>query len=81
MTARYQSTSRYRVSNNLKEADKKATNSVSYTVHTASEGDTLDLIAHSLFGDFTRYWEIADINPHVKFPNKLKAGQVIRIPR
>lgn len=81
MTARYNSTSRYRVSNNLKEANKKSSTSVAYTVYTASEGDTLDRIAHAIFGDFTRYWELADINPHIKFPNKLEAGQAIRIPR
>lgn len=79
---RYPNTSRYVVSADGKEANRKIPNTaVSYTTYLAKEGETLDLIAHRLLSDFSRYWELADLNPHIKFPNRLSAGQVIRIPR
>jgi nucleoid-associated protein YgaU len=81
MSARYESTSRYRLTDNRREAEKKESDIVAYSVYTVSEGETLDRIAYALFGDPLRYWEIADINPQVKFPNRLSPGQVLRIPR
>lgn len=82
MLVRYGSTSRYTITANKKEAAKKQiSTSIPYTTYVARDGDTFDLLAHKLLRDATRYWEIADINPQIKFPNKLSAGQVLRIPR
>lgn len=82
MIIKYPSNARYEVSTNNKEAmRKKNDNIISYGTYVARQGDTFDLLAHRLLKDFSRYWEIADINPHIKFPNKLEPGQVLRIPR
>lgn len=81
MTTRYTSSSRYELSDDFKEAIRKETETTPYTVYTASEGETLDSIAVNILGDFSRYWEIADVNPQIKFPNRLSAGQAVRIPR
>jgi len=81
MLARYTSTSRYALSDDLQSAVRKQQDAVPYAVYTASEGETLDEIAVSIFGDFSRYWEIADVNPQIKFPNRLSAGQAVRLPR
>jgi len=82
MIIKYGSNSRYALTTNNKEALRKVNNrTVPYTTHVARDGETFDKIAHRILGDFSRYWEIADLNPHIKFPNSLTAGQVIRIPR
>jgi nucleoid-associated protein YgaU len=81
MATRYESTSRYRITESGKEAVKKEEDTVAYGVYTAYEGETLDSIAYRLFGDPLRYWELADLNPQIKFPNRLSVGQVIRVPR
>lgn len=82
MLVRYGSTSRYTLTPNKKEASKKEVNAaITYTTYVCKDGDTLDMLAHKLLRDANRYWEIADINPHIKFPNKLTAGQALRIPR
>ena len=82
MLVRYGATSRYNLTSNKKEASKKkVTAAIPYTTYVARDGDTFDMVAHKLLRDATRFWEIADINPHIKFPNKLVAGQVLRIPR
>ena len=82
MLLKYGSNSRYALSTNNKEALPKSNNrAVVYTTYVARDGDSMDRIAHKVLGDFSRYWEIADLNPHIKFPNLLTAGQVLRIPR
>jgi nucleoid-associated protein YgaU len=79
---KYGSNARYSLSGNKQEAYRKKTDkNVVYTTYVAKQGDSFDLLAHRLLRDFSRYWEIADLNPHVKFPNKLEVGQIIRIPR
>lgn len=37
----------------------------------------LALIAFSLYGDYTRCYELARLNPQIKLPNFIKAGQLI----
>lgn len=51
-----------------------------YTVYTARDGDSFDLLAYRFFGNPVFFWRIADINPHVPFPDKIPAGTKIRIP-
>lgn len=82
MLIKYGSASRYKISSTGQEADRKIPNTaVRYTTYMAKDGETVDILAYRLLGDFSRYWEIADLNPHIKFPNALSAGQVIRIPQ
>lgn len=51
-----------------------------YRTITAKDGDSFEMLAAKLFGDPARYWEIADINPQVPFPDKIEQGTVIRVP-
>ena len=51
-----------------------------YYSYTTTEGDTFDLIAFRTLFDSERYWEIADLNPHVPFPDEIPVGTLIRIP-
>lgn len=82
MATMYNSNSRYALTDSGKEADRKSLpTSVMYTTYMAKNGDTFEKLAYRLFGDFTRYWEIADINPHIKFPNEIPVGTVVRVPR
>ena len=51
-----------------------------YYIYTTKSGDSFDLIASRVLNDPERYWEIADLNPHVPFPDEIPIGTVIRIP-
>lgn len=82
MLIKYASNARYYVTDDGKSAERKPLpTAVAYSTYLSRDGDTLDLLAERIFRDFSRYWEIADINPHIKFPTKIPVGTVIRIPR
>lgn len=53
---------------------------VSFTTYTVGLGERLDQIAVQMYGDPTRWWEIADINSELPYPDGIAAGTVIRIP-
>lgn len=78
--ALYSSDSRYSVSTAGTTAQRSTPASYSYRLYTVRQGDTLESIAARLLGSTSRYWELADLNPQVKFPLDLSAGDVIRIP-
>lgn len=59
---------------------RKATRPTTYTNYTTASAETFELIAVRIFRDATQYWQIADLNPHVKFPDHIPVGTVIRIP-
>ncbi len=62
------------------EALRKQRNPRSYSTIIVGEGETFDSLAFKYFRDPEQYWEIADINPHVSFPDRIPAGTPIRIP-
>ena len=51
-----------------------------YYLYTTKTGDSFDLISSRIINDPERYWEIADLNPHVPFPDEIPVGTVLRIP-
>lgn len=53
---------------------------VKYTTYMTRDSDSFESIAAWVYSDPTRWWEIADINPHVKYPNYIPVGTYIRIP-
>lgn len=61
--------------------DLKDSSGTEYTLYYTSAGDTFDRIAYEVFGDPMVWWEIANINPHVKFPEEIPVGTTLRIPR
>lgn len=78
-----QTTSRYTPSisqDGVYEAKRKYFNNKKYYTYTTKEGDSFDLIAHRVFQDPERFWEIADLNPHVPFPDEIPVGTTLRIP-
>ena len=78
--ATYLSTDRYTLSSDRQFANRKEPEAVKYAVYTSREGDTFDLLAIKFMSDYSRYWEIADINPHIQWPDRIPVGSKIRIP-
>jgi nucleoid-associated protein YgaU len=61
-------------------AVRKVMGSISYTTYVTASNETFEMIAVRIFRDATQYWQIADLNPHVKFPDHIPVGTTIRIP-
>lgn len=78
----YDALSRYAVNPGGQTADRVVPPppTVTYSVYAVVQGDTLENIAARQLGDPRRYWEIADINPQIKFPTDLRPGMAIRLP-
>lgn len=80
--ARLSTTSRYTLDASGQTASPKTkADAVSYSLHKVVEGDTLMNISARRLGSDLRWWEIADINPQIKFPEDISLGDVLRIPR
>ena len=43
-------------------------------------GQTFQELASNYLGDPKLFWKIADMNPHVPYPDEIPMGTVIRIP-
>lgn len=80
LVANYRSSSRYRLSSGGRLAERVEGAEVKYFQYVAREGDTFQKIAARVLNDGTRYWEIADINPQVEWPDTIPVGTVLRIP-
>lgn len=80
MTARYDALSRYTLDISGQSATRGPLKKKQYSIYVCREGDTLENIATRHLGSPLRYWEIADMNPQVKFPTDLSAGTVLRLP-
>lgn len=78
--ATYKTTSRYELTASGRYAVRKPQEIINYVLYTSKDGDTFDLLASKHLGDSTRYWEIADINPQVEWPDRIPTGTTIRIP-
>ncbi len=44
------------------------------------QGDRLDLLAHTAFGDSTRWWQLADANPWHDATRLEEPGQTVELP-
>lgn len=81
MSAVYDSTSRYSLDTSGQSASRGGIVRRAYTLYTVRDGDTLETIATKMLGSPTKYWQIADMNPQVKFPLDISAGTTLRLPR
>jgi nucleoid-associated protein YgaU len=55
---------------------------VTYNVYIVREGDTMAMVANRFYGDTTKWWVIADANPHIFQPFiDLKPGAMLRVPQ
>ena len=79
--ATYSATSRYTLIQGGMLAERVDQESVAYTQYVSHEGDTFERLAAKLFNDGKRFWEIADINPQVQYPDTIPTGTVLRLPR
>lgn len=86
--AKFLSTSRYKTMANNQESSSVVTVSARkpiygtrYYMYTSKENDTFDLLALRTLGDPSLWWTLADLNPHVAFPDQIPMGTSIRIPR
>lgn len=52
----------------------------SFTSHTWTDQDTVDLLAWTYYGDPTLWWKIGDANPEIMSWFTVQPGTVIRIP-
>lgn len=73
--------SRYQLDSSGITASPKDKLPVLYSLHRVVQGDTILNIAARLLNDDKLWWQIADINPQVKYPEDLVVGSLIRIPR
>lgn len=80
MPALYDALSRYSTDTNGQTASRSAIARRPYTLYRANASDTLESIAARHLGNPLRFWEIADMNPQIKFPLDLEAGTVLRLP-
>jgi nucleoid-associated protein YgaU len=76
----YDPLSRYTVSTGGQLAFRDSIKSRNYNIYTVKAGDTLESLATRVLGNPLRYWEIADLNPQVKFPLDISVGTVLRLP-
>lgn len=78
--AGYTSIDRYVLTADRRFAERKDQEAVRFTVYVSREGDSFERLAAQYLNEPSRYWEIADINPHVEWPDRIPAGTSIRIP-
>jgi nucleoid-associated protein YgaU len=48
--------------------------------YVAKYGDTFEMLATRIYSDPTQWWRIANLNPHLFFPDPIPAGAVVRVP-
>jgi len=51
-----------------------------YSTTVTIQGQTFQEIAAKWLGDPKLYWMVADLNPHVPYPEEIPMGTRIRIP-
>jgi hypothetical protein len=51
-----------------------------YQLYAVQDGDRLDNLAATFFGDPEFWWVIARANPEVFYPSNLSPGMLLRIP-
>jgi hypothetical protein len=78
--ALYSSLSRYRNDTSGQTATRLPVAKRGYITYVVREGDTIENIATRYMGNPSRYWEVADMNPQVKFPLDLTTGMLLRLP-
>jgi nucleoid-associated protein YgaU len=80
-SSRYTTTTANKDNESIVIAVRKETTAVEYVTYTARFGDSFTSLATRLYSDPSQYWRLADINPQIKFPDLIPAGETIRIPK
>lgn len=80
MKTNYLSTDRYSLDASGQTASRNKFIATTYEVYIATQGETFMNLSIKFLNDQSRYWEIADINPQVQWPDQIPVGTLIRIP-
>lgn len=80
MITKYLSTDRYSLDESGQTSSRTRFVNRQYAVHTSQQGDTFMSLSLKFLNDQSRYWEIADINPQVQWPDRIPVGTPLRIP-
>jgi prophage DNA circulation protein len=76
----YDTSDRYILDESRQTASRVDTSVSRAITYTCRSFDRLETIAARQLGDESRYWEIADLNPQIKFPLDITIGTVLRLP-
>lgn len=60
---------------------KFPTRTVQFFQYVWAEGDRIDVVANTLMGNPSFWWQIMDANPEVPNPTDIPVGTILRIPR
>lgn len=80
-SSRYTPKAETRNGNTVIVATRLKTATPNYLVHRAKYGESFQSLASRYLGSPLFYWKIADLNPHVPFPDFIEEGTSIRIPQ
>ena len=78
--ATYNTSDRYTLDESKQSASRVPAETRQAVVYTCRATDKLETLAARQLGSESRYWEIADINPQIKFPLDIDLGTVLRLP-
>lgn len=53
---------------------------IKYQYHQVTGHDTVDGLAYKIYGDATRWWVIANLNPEIVDFSQLPIGYMLRVP-
>lgn len=53
---------------------------ISFSTYTWQDGDQIEYLAWSAYGDEQAWWIIADANPEIMYWNDLTRGTEVRVP-
>lgn len=53
---------------------------INYSTYTWQDGDQIEYLAWSAYGDEQAWWVIADANPEIMYWNDLTRGTKVRVP-
>lgn len=53
---------------------------ISFSTYTWRNGDQIEYLAYSAYGDEQSWWIIADSNPEIMFWNAVPEGTDVRVP-
>ena len=60
---------------------RKVRSATRYATVTTKFGQTFQEIAATHLGDPGLYWRVADLNPHVPYPDEIPMGTRLRLPQ
>ena len=79
--SRYRATQEIRNNNLNVVATYTKAPTTQFMAYISRDGDSFEKLAAKYLGGPIFFWRIAELNPHVPFPDQIPIGTRIRIPR